>query len=87
LISVQEKYKSEAAFFVKKVDHPDPFGVVQGKLIENGVYSVERIVEKPTKPLSKIAVVAYYLFSPEIFSALNSINLDLEREIHLTYGI
>ena len=87
LIKIQEKYESTAVFFVKRVENPEPFGIIEGELVENGVYRVKKTVEKPRNPLSNLAITAYYLFTPEIFSALHSVDYGVAGEIQLTDGI
>jgi UTP--glucose-1-phosphate uridylyltransferase len=87
LVRVQEEYDSAAVFFVKKVENPKPFGIIDGTKLEGSLYKVKTVIEKPENPTSNLAIAAYYIFTPQIFSALNSINLGLGGELQLTDGI
>lgn len=72
LLQAHEEFKSAAAFLVQEVEDPSPFGVIEGDEVESNVYSVERVVEKPERPPSNLAIAACYLFTPEIFKALKT---------------
>jgi UTP--glucose-1-phosphate uridylyltransferase len=87
LMSVHESCNSVATFFVKEVDNPRPFGIIEGKEIEKGKYIVEKVVEKPKKPKSNLAIIALYLFDTKIFKALESTSEGVGGEFHLTDGI
>lgn len=73
-----KKYEAEIACLVEKVDDPKQYGVVEGHALEDGVIDIERVVEKPNRPKSSIAIIAIYMFKPTIFDYLelakNTIN-------------
>jgi len=48
---------------------------------------VKRLVEKPTKPASKLAIMPVYVFDSNIFRALEDTKAGLEGELQLTDGI
>lgn len=87
LLSVHEEFECAATFLVKKVQDPRPFGIIEGEEVENGVYAVNRVIEKPEKPPSSLAITAVYVFNPEIFDALNSTRKGVGEELQLTDGI
>jgi len=87
LVSVFGEYKADAAFFMQRVKDPTKYGVVTGQKITNGVYHVKQIIEKPSKPLSKLAVVAIYVFKPKIYQAIEQVKPDMNNEIQLTDAI
>ena len=87
LIFVFSGYKADAAFFVQKVKDPTKYGVVTGEKITNGVYHVKQIIEKPSKPPSKLAVVAIYVFNPKIYQAIEKVEPGINNEIQLTDAI
>ncbi len=87
LVSVFEKYDADGAFFVQKVKDPTKYGVITGKRVSPGVYNVKGVVEKPSKPPSKLAVVAIYAFKPEIFKAIERIKPGVNNELQLTDAI
>jgi len=87
LLAVFTDQKADAVFFVQKVKDATKYGVITGEKIENGVHRVKHIVEKPSKPPSKLAVVAIYLFTPAIYSAIELVKPDPNNEKQLTDAI
>lgn len=87
LLDVYNRFKVAATLFVKEVEDPRPFGVIEGKEVEQGIYNVKSVVEKPDVPRSNLAITALYLFTPEIFQALRSTSLGKSGELQLTDGI
>lgn len=87
LLSIYDRFKGAATMFVKEVEDPRPFGIVEGKEVEKGVYKVTKVVEKPDAPRSNLAITALYLFTPEIFQALRSTMTGKGGELQLTDGI
>jgi UTP--glucose-1-phosphate uridylyltransferase len=87
LINVFEKYNASAAFCVEQVQNPQQYGVITGKQIEENVYKVEEISEKPSVPLSNIAVVAVYVFKDKIYEAISKTSPDENNELQLTTAI
>jgi len=87
LISIFSEYSASAAFFVQRVKDPTKYGVVAGEKIANGVYRVSSVTEKPSKPTSKLAVVAIYVFKPKIYSAIEAIQPGVNNEMQLTDAI
>lgn len=84
---VHERYESDATFLVQEVEDATPFGVIEGTEIEEGVYSVSNVVEKPVKPPTNLAITALYVFTPAIFTALKSVSKGIGGELQLTDGI
>ncbi|MDQ1280794.1 MAG: UTP--glucose-phosphate uridylyltransferase [Thermoproteota archaeon] len=87
LFSVHERFKDTATILVQEVENPKPYGIVEGQEVGERVYRVERVVEKPDKPKSNLAITAVYLFAPTVFDALKSTPLDKMGELQLTDGI
>lgn len=87
LVSVFGDYRADAAFFVQRVKDPTKYGVVTGEKMANGVYHVKRVIEKPSKPQSRLAVVAIYAFKPVIYQAIEQVKPDINNEIQLTDAI
>ncbi len=62
------------------------YGIADGTEVEPGVFSIRRMVEKPspeTAP-SRLAFAARYVFTPEIFDALDRTKRGKNNEIQLT---
>ncbi len=75
---------------VQKVprDKIPAYGIIEPKQIEERVYQVLRVVEKPhpDSAPSNLAVVGRYVLTPEIFPMLKAIPLDRKRELQLADG-
>ena len=77
---------------VMKVPHKEvsKYGVIapDGKVKDN-LYNVRNFVEKPAidKALSDLAIIGYYLLTPEIFDILAKTTPDRGEEVQLTDAI
>jgi UTP--glucose-1-phosphate uridylyltransferase len=87
LMESGESPKTDAALLVQQVQDPRRYGVVEGARDASGVVQVSRVVEKPQKPASNLAMVAVYAFSPVILKALEVTQTGVGGEIQLTDGI
>jgi UTP--glucose-1-phosphate uridylyltransferase len=83
MIEVFEKHDADAVFLVEKVEDARKYGVMVGKEVELGMFRVEKIIEKPKKPPSNLAVIAIYLFKPIIYEAIKKVRPDSSGEIQL----
>jgi UTP--glucose-1-phosphate uridylyltransferase len=65
------------------------YGIVDAKKIEDGVYLVKDLVEKPSpdKAPSTLAIIGRYILTPEIFDALENTKPGKGGEIQLTDGL
>jgi len=78
--------KSVIALFEVDEREVSKYGIVKVKEIEEGVYIVEDLVEKPspeTAP-SSLAIVGRYIFTPKIFDKLRETGPGKGGEIQLT---
>jgi dTDP-glucose pyrophosphorylase len=87
LVSVFSEYKADAVFFAQRVSDPRKYGVVSGERTARGIYQVKQLVEKPSRPESNLAVVAVYVFRPQIYQAIEMVKPGLHNEIQLTDAI
>jgi UTP--glucose-1-phosphate uridylyltransferase len=87
LVTTFEKYSSAATLLVQEVKHPEIFGVIEGHKIEEDVYQVTRVTEKPQVPPTNLAITGLYVFTPAIFKTLNMTLKDRRGELQLTDGI
>lgn len=87
LITTHDRFGAVATIVVERVPDPERFGVVIGKEVGDGIYKVDKIVEKPKKPESNLCVVGVYIFNPIIFKALEQIDYDKNGQKELTDAI
>lgn len=87
LIDCFNEYKT-TILGVQKVDHKDvsKYGIVKGMPIENGVYKVKDLVEKPMvdEAPSDVAILGRYIITPRIFDILEKTVPGKGGEIQLT---
>lgn len=90
LIDLFEKGKKSvvAVESVAKAKISD-YGIIKGKEIENSVYLVEDIIEKPSleEAPSDLGTVGRYILTPRIFDCIKKTTLGKGNEIQLTDAI
>ncbi|MFQ5713673.1 MAG: sugar phosphate nucleotidyltransferase [Candidatus Scalinduaceae bacterium] len=74
-----EKQKEGAKILIKKVSHPENFGVPE--LNGNKVISIE---EKPKKPKSQYAVVGIYMYDSRVFDIIKTLERSDRGELEIT---
>ena len=72
-----------AQILLARVSDPKRFGVAE--LAEDG--RVKKLVEKPAKPKSDLALVGVYMFQPEVFQAVRKISPSPRNELEITDAI
>ncbi|AEH25426.1 UTP--glucose-1-phosphate uridylyltransferase GalU [Pyrococcus yayanosii] len=87
LIEVTQK-KNAPIIGVEKVpwDRVSRYGIIKGKEIGKGLYTVEDLIEKPSpnEAPSNIAIIGRYILPPEIFDVLKETPPGKDGEIQLT---
>jgi UTP--glucose-1-phosphate uridylyltransferase len=87
VVRMSEGSKVDALFLSMEVEDPKRFGIVEGETTESGLVKVKRLVEKPLKPASKLAIMPVYVFDSNIFKALEATQAGFAGELQLTDGI
>jgi len=82
-----ERFNADATFLVIEIKDPKQYGIVEGNEIEPGIIQVKKVVEKPEKPKTNLAIMAMYIFHPVIFKALRATTPGKNGEIQLTDAI
>jgi len=75
---------SQAVITLQEVEDPRQYGVAEVIEESDRSLSVRRVVEKPSEPASKLAIMPLYLFNSTIFEALGSTQADENGELQLT---
>lgn len=87
MISVFNEYKT-TILGVQEVHESDvdKYGIIDGKMIEDKVYKVKDLVEKPAvnEAPTNIAILGRYIISPQIFPILETTPPGKNGEIQLT---
>jgi len=90
MVNVYE-YHGRSVLGVEQVpmEETNKYGVVKANQLENGVYKIDSIVEKPApeKAPSNLAVVGRYILTPHIFDKLKATQKGAGGEIQLTDAI
>ena len=86
LIDVYERHGSVVA--VERVPREDipSYGIVSGKEMENGVYKLDALIEKPRveDAPSDLAIVGRYVLGPDVFDELTEVRPGALGEIQIT---
>jgi len=87
LIKIFEQHNADVAFLVEEVEDPQKYGVVIGKEVKPYLFEVENVIEKPKKPISKLAVIALYVFNPVIYEGIERAKPDEKGEMQIADAI
>jgi len=90
LIDIYNKYQC-SILAVQKVPMEiiNRYGAIKGKKIEEELYMVEDIIEKPSidNAPSNIASIGRYVFTPEIFDCIKKTKFGVNKELQITDAI
>ena len=90
MIQVFQRYPS-TILAIQKVPRSQTrhYGIIDGRKIDDGVYLVKDLVEKPSpdEAPSNLAIIGRYILTPEIFTALEHTKPGKGGEIQLTDGL
>lgn len=90
MTKIYNKYKKPIILFerVKKED-VEKYGIIEGKKINERLYKIEHLVEKPKKEEAKsdMAVIGVYLFDNKIFNCIRKTKPGVGNEIQITDAI
>lgn len=87
LIEAHIRYGADATLILQHVKRPKGYGIAEANEVALGVFKVERVVEKPERPPSNLAIMPIYAFNPIIMEALEKAVPGYGGEIQLTDGI
>ena len=87
MIAINEKYRcSVVAIMEVPADQVHKYGVIAGKEIEDGLYKIDNMVEKPDAQdaPSNLAIIGRYILTPDIFDAIAQTKPGKNGEIQIT---
>jgi UTP--glucose-1-phosphate uridylyltransferase len=87
LLDVYEKYDAPVvAVFEVEGDAISRFGVIDGEEVEDGVYKIKNMVEKPkfSEAPSDLAIIGRYILTPDIFDEIEKTRPGAIGEIQIT---
>ncbi len=87
MIALNEKYRcSVVAIMEVPEDQVYKYGVIEGKEMEDGVYRVTGMVEKPEpdEAPTNLAIIGRYILTPDIFEAIKQTKPGKNGEIQIT---
>jgi len=87
MMKVFGDYDADAVFLVEEVVNARGYGIMVGEEMEDGIFKVKKVVEKPKVPPSNLAIIALYIFKPIIYRAIEKVVPDEADEVQLTDGI
>jgi len=71
---------SKAVVFVKKVEHPEEYGVLSFDGVGGGL----RITEKPKEHIGDLAVTGLYLYPADVFEFIDGLEPSARNELEIT---
>ncbi|HEX6460841.1 MAG TPA: glucose-1-phosphate thymidylyltransferase [Thermoleophilaceae bacterium] len=83
LVSTFRNEEPDALILLTPVNDPENYGVAE----LDGSNRVSRLVEKPAKPTTNLALVGVYMFTPSIFDAARAITPSGRGELEITDAI
>ena len=90
LLDVYARHQA-AVIALREVPDEDThlYGIVEGERIEDKLYLIKRIIEKPPrgKAPSNLAIIGRYILPPEIFPVLRQLRPSADGEIQLAEGL
>ena len=87
MVELYNKYKCcIVATMEVPIEEVHNYGVIEGNQIEEGVYMVSNMIEKPDsdKAPSNLAVIGRYILTPDIFNVIKQLKPGKNGEIQIT---
>ncbi len=87
MVSLYSKYKCcIVATMEVPIEEVHKYGVIEGTQIEEGVYMVSNMIEKPDndKAPSNLAVIGRYILTPDIFNVIKQTKPGKNGELQIT---
>ncbi len=90
MVKLYDKYKCTILAIMEiPREHTNRYGIVDGELLEDNIYKVTNMVEKP-KPQdapTNLSIIGRYILTPDIFDIIKNIKPGVGGEIQITDAI
>ncbi len=86
MLKNHSKNRSDATLLLKEIENPKQYGVAEIKET-NSAIAVTKVIEKPKKPPTNLAIMPIYIFNHAIIDKLEKTQPGLGGEIQLTDAI
>jgi len=86
LMQTHDRLEADATCVLQEVEDLRQYGVAEVEEL-GGAYRVKKVIEKPEKPITNLAIMPIYVFDPVIFKALKETAPGVGNEVQLTDGI
>ena len=87
LIGEQQRLDADVMLLLQEIANPKQYGVAEVGKTDGDSQQILKVVEKPEKPTTNLAIMPVYVFKPEIFRALEETKPGKAGEIQLTDAI
>jgi len=87
MINIHNKFRCSIVAIMEVPDEDvHKYGIISGREIEDGVYMVEDMVEKPDKDKapSNLAIIGRYILTPDIFNIIENTKPGKNGEVQIT---
>ena len=87
MINIHSKFRCSIVAIMEVPDEDvHKYGIISGREIEDGVYMVEDMVEKPDndKAPSNLAIIGRYILAPDIFEIIENTKPGKNGEVQIT---
>jgi len=88
MVKLYEKYPNKCIVAIEEIpqEHTNKYGVIAGERIEDNIYKVNNMVEKPEPKdaPSNLAIIGRYILIPEIFNVIKDTKAGKGGEIQIT---
>ena len=74
-----ERQQRGARIFLKEVDNPQAYGIA-----ETDGDRIVRIIEKPEHPPTNLAVIGVYMYPPDVFDVIDTLEPSARGELEIT---
>jgi len=87
MVKLYKKYQCSIVA-IEEIDkaHSEKYGIVEGEMIEEGIYKLFNMIEKPHPDVapSNLAIIGRYILTPDIFEILKETKPSKNGEIQIT---